>query len=134
MILFWTARQGERALTKRSAPDGKAAKFRAWFRRYGLITVFVPAMVPIPMPLKLFVISAGVTGTAPSTFLGVILFARIVRYAGEAWLGVTLGRESVSFLKVHAWQFGLGAVILFAALYLFVMARDKRNQSPQSLP
>ncbi len=128
MILFIAARQGERAFANKSVPDGKAAKFRLWFLRYGMITVFVPAMIPIPMPLKLFVISAGVLGTRRRTFLAVMLVARIVRYFGEAWLGVTLGHESVSFLRVHAWHFGLGALLLFASLYLFVLVKDRRSR------
>ena len=88
-----------------AAPEGKGAKFRGWFKRYGLITVFIPALMPIPMPLKLFVISAGVTGTSMTQFVSVILAARILRYFGAAWLGVTLGRESATFLKIHAWHF-----------------------------
>jgi hypothetical protein len=57
----------------------------------------------------------------------VILVARILRYFGEAWLGITLGRESASFLRMHAGQFGLGAVLLFVVLYLFILLRDRRR-------
>jgi membrane protein YqaA with SNARE-associated domain len=123
-ILFYAAQQGGRAFMSRLAPEGRGAKFRDWFQRYGMITVFVPALVPIPMPLKLFVVSAGVLGTSLTEFLLVILTARVLRYFGEAWLGVTLGRESVSFLRTHAAHFGLGALVLAAALYLFVRQRD----------
>jgi membrane protein DedA with SNARE-associated domain len=112
---------------EKAAPEGRAAKFRQWFSRYGLVTVFVPALVPIPMPLKLFVISAGVLGTAPAEFIGVILWARILRYFGEVWLGVTLGKESPAFLKTHAWNFAAGAILLFAVLYLFIQIRGRRE-------
>jgi membrane protein YqaA with SNARE-associated domain len=132
VILFSTARRGGRRFMNNAAPEGKGAKFREWFRRYGLITVFVPALMPIPMPLKLFVISAGVTGTSLTQFVSVILVARILRYFGAAWLGVTLGRESTSFLRVHAWNFVEGAVALFAALYLYVLLRDRSHRSSTS--
>lgn len=112
----------------KAAPEGRAARFREWFRRYGLVTVFVPALVPIPMPLKLFVISAGVMGTPFSRFFLVVLLARIMRYFGEAWLGVTLKRQSASFLKTHAWMFGVGAVMLFLALYAFILVKDRRHR------
>ena len=111
----------------RAAPEGKGAKFREWFKRYGLVTVFVPALVPIPLPLKLFVISAGVLGTSITDFFSVILVARTIRYFGEAWLGVTLGRESTSFLKTHAWMFATGAAALFAVLYGFILVRDQKR-------
>lgn len=124
-ILFWMAHRGGRRFMDKAAPEGRAAKFRAWFRRYGLVTVFVPALMPIPMPLKLFVISAGVLGTPLAEFLGVVLTARFLRYFGEAWLGITLGRESAGFLTSHVWQFVAGAVGLFLILYLFIRLRDR---------
>ena len=126
VILFMAARRGGRRFMEKAAPGGRGAKFRDWFARYGLITVFVPSLMPIPMPLKLFVISAGVLGTSFVQFLMVILSSRVVRYFGLAWLGVTLGTGSTGFLKSHAWAFGLGAVLLFVALYSFVRFRDSR--------
>ena len=44
---------------------------------------------------------------------------------GLAWLGVTLGTGSATFLKTHAWLFGLAAVALALALYGFVMFRNR---------
>lgn len=125
VILFSAAHRGGRAFMEKAAPAGRAVKFREWFRRYGMITVFIPAMLPIPMPLKLFVISAGVFGTTLAEFMAVVLIARIIRYFGLAWLGVTLGRESTGFLKSHAWMFALGAVVLFVGLYGLVMFRNR---------
>ena len=127
VILFWTAHRGGRRFMNRAAPEGKGARFREWFKRYGLVTVFVPALVPIPLPLKLFVISAGVLGTSTTEFVSVVLVARTIRYFGEAWLGVTLGRESTSFLKTHAWMFAAGAAALFAVLYGFILLRDQKR-------
>jgi membrane protein YqaA with SNARE-associated domain len=127
MILFWTAHRGGRRFMNRAAPEGKGARFREWFKRYGLVTVFVPALVPVPLPLKLFVISAGVLGTSITEFFSVVLVARTIRYFGEAWLGVTLGRESTSFLKTHAWMFAVGAAALFAVLYGFILLRDQKR-------
>ena len=124
-MLYWAARKGGSGFMNKAAPEGRAARFRKWFRRYGIITVFIPALIPIPMPLKLFVISAGVTGTALVEFVGVVLLARVLRYFGEAWLGVALGRESTGFLKTHAWHFVEGAVVLFLILYGLILWRDR---------
>ncbi len=128
-ILFMAARKGGSGFMAKAAPEGRAAKFGAWFRRYGMVTVLIPALIPIPMPLKLFVISAGVTGTALAEFIGVVLVARVLRYFGEAWLGVTLGRESTKFLTSHAWHFVAGAVLLFLMLYGFILWRDRGPRS-----
>lgn len=124
--LFTAGKRGGRRFMDKTAPGGRGAKFREWFRHYGMITVFVPALVPIPLPLKLFVISAGVVGTPFRKFLTVVLVGRVARYFALAWLGVALGRGSAGFLKSHAWMFGVGAVGLFLALYGFVLLRNRR--------
>jgi membrane protein YqaA with SNARE-associated domain len=127
VILFSAAHRGGRRFMDRSAPEGRAARFREWFKRYGMVTVFVPALMPIPMPLKLFVISAGVLGTSMTAFVSVVFVARTIRYFGEAWLGVTLGTESAGFLKSHAWMFIAAAIALFFTLYGFILVRDRRR-------
>jgi membrane protein YqaA with SNARE-associated domain len=125
VILFLAAQRGGRRFMNKAAPEGRGARFREWFKRYGMVTVFVPALMPIPLPLKLFVISAGVMGTSLTEFISVVLVARIIRYFGEAWLGVTLGRESTAFLITHGWIFALGAAVLFASLYGFILLRER---------
>ena len=127
VILFLAAHRGGRRFMNKAAPEGRGAKFRHWFKRYGMVTVFVPALIPIPMPLKLFVISAGVMGTSFMEFFSVMLVARTLRYFGEVWLGVTLKRESTAFLRTHGWMFAVGAIILFASLYAFILVRDRRR-------
>ncbi|HTA45526.1 MAG TPA: VTT domain-containing protein [Bryobacteraceae bacterium] len=129
VILFQAAHRGGRRFMNKAAPQGRGAKFREWFRRYGMVTVFVPALIPIPMPMKVFVISAGVMGTSFVEFFLIVLAARTLRYFGEAWLGVTLKHESTAFLKTHAWLFVAGAAGLFLSLYLFIHLRDRRRRS-----
>ena len=85
MFLFWVARKGGKLYLERQASSVRALRLRVWFDRYGLLTVFIPALVPIPMPLKVFVLSAGALGTRPLSFLAVVLAARIPRYS--AWRG-----------------------------------------------
>jgi membrane protein DedA with SNARE-associated domain len=131
-ILFHLSQRGGKQFLAKSAPEGRAARFRAWFLRYGLLTVFIPALIPIPMPMKLFVITAGIFGTPMAEFLGVVVLARTIRYFGEVWLGVTLGHNSGSYIKTHVWQFTGCAVGLFAVLYALMVWRHRRSQSTES--
>ncbi len=63
-----------------------------WFQKYGLVTVFVPALVPLPfLPFKAFAACAGAMGVSRWRFLGVLAVGRILRYLGLAYLGVKLG-------------------------------------------
>ncbi len=129
VILFQVSRHGGRQFLAKRTSEGRAMRFRAWFMRFGLLTVFIPALIPIPMPMKLFVITAGALGTPLSEFLAVVILARIIRYFGEVWLGIVLGHESSSFLKTHVWQLTASAVALFAVLYGLMVWRHRATSS-----
>lgn len=123
-VLYLAAKRGGRKFLAQSQEPGRAHRFRVWFQRYGLVTIFIPALLPIPMPLKLFVASAGALGTSIRAFLCVVALARILRFGGSAWLGVTIGEASGGFLKAHTWHFIGAAVLLFAALFLLIKLND----------
>jgi membrane protein YqaA with SNARE-associated domain len=124
-VLFETARRGGRRYLDRATGSPRGRRFRAWFERYGLITVFIPALSPFPMPLKLFVVSAGALGTGTRAFLIVVVLARSLRFFGDAWLGVNLGKDSAGFLNAHKWHFLVGTVLLFVVLYAAVRLSDR---------
>lgn len=128
-VLFQAARKGGEAWLERKTASGRARRFRDWFRRYGLITVFVPALVPVvPLPMKVFVISAGALGVPTRAFLLVVLAARIPRYAAMTWLGAQLGRNSTAWLEAHLPHLAAGAVLLFVALFVAVRYADLRRR------
>ena len=133
MMLFLAAWRGGRRFQERSRQPGRARKFRLWFQRYGLLTVFVPALFPIPMPLKLFVVSAGVTHTRRRNFMAVVLLARTLRYFGEAWLGVALGRASSVFLRSHAWQISVTSIAVFVTLYVAIRLLTRGVEPTESI-
>lgn len=118
---------GEKLLNERTAsPRGK--KLRAWFLRYGLASVFVCALVPIPvMPLKVMALSACALGVSRTRYLAVMLAARVPRYGAMAYLGAQLGENSNAWLKAHLWHMGAGSLVLFIALYALLRASEKRQ-------
>ncbi len=123
-LLFFLARRGGRKYLEKAGNPERVRRFRAWFERYGLVTIFIPALLPIPLPLKLFVVSAGALQAGMRPFLGVVAIARMLRFGSEAWLGITLGQQSGAYLKAHTWHFAVAAVLLFAALYLLIRVSD----------
>ena len=120
LILFYIGRKGGERYLNAHTQGGKARRLRAWFQRYGLATVFVSALSPIPLPTKVFVLSAGALGVRPILFLLVVLAARIPRYFGLAYLGSQLGEQSGSWLRAHGWHLAGGAVALFVLLYFLI--------------
>ena len=123
LVLFRAAYYGGRKFARESMPeDSKRAKFQRWFHRYGLLTVFIPAVTPfVPLPLKVFVVSAGAMHTPWRRFIGVVLLARVIRYYGEAYLGIQLGRGAADFLRHNVWNI----VGIFLALALVLIALIK---------
>ena len=124
LVLFYLSRKGGQRLLKAEAPEGYRRRFRLWFNRYGLVTVFIPALIPIPMPLKFFVVSSGMLGISWMYFLGIVLLARCLRYGGEAYLGVQLGEHSSRYLQDHTRQLFAIAALLFIVLYLLILLND----------
>jgi membrane protein YqaA with SNARE-associated domain len=128
LILFGAARYGVRRFAGEEALDGKRQKFRLWFQRYGLLTVFIPAVTPfVPLPLKIFVISAGAMHTAVGRFLGVVLLARVIRYYGEAYLGIRLGEDAHGFLARNVWNIAGIAVTMALVLVGLIRWYDRRR-------
>jgi len=127
LALFQAARYGRRRVMQASESD-KPRKLSAWLRRYGLITVFIPAATPIvPLPLKVFVVSAGAMRTPLSKFLGVILAGRTLRYFGEAYLGARLGTHALGFLQHNKWTLLAIPVAVAAVSYLLIQLIARRS-------
>lgn len=128
LILFMIARKGGEEYHRRHTSSRRGAKLRDWFHEYGLLTVFIPAFVPIvPLPLKIFIISAGALEESPLRFSLVMLAARAPRYFFLAWLGSRLGSDTLPYLERHWWELVLLACALFIALYLVIrVVHDRR--------
>jgi membrane protein DedA with SNARE-associated domain len=76
------------------------------------------------------VVSAGALHTRISRFLAVLLAARIIRYFGEAYLGVQLGKDVEPFLRRNVWPLG-GAVLALALGLYWLMRLSERRRSPE---
>ena len=127
-FLYYLARKGGEAYLHRHTLSARGAHLRAWFQEYGLLTVFVPAFVPvIPLPVKIFILSAGALGVRPLTFTLVLIVARIPRYVFLAWLGTRLGADTLPYLRHHLWEFILLAAVLFVILYFLITELHNRK-------
>lgn len=129
MIFFGIARKGGEALLEKRTQGPRGQRFRRWFRRYGLVTVFIPALLPLPfLPMKAFVLCAGALGIRPLHFLGVMAIGRLARYGGLAYLAHELGENSVAWLGRHKWDLALFAVVLAGALWGLIRFADRERR------
>jgi membrane protein DedA with SNARE-associated domain len=126
-FLFALARKGGEAYLRRHTITPRGRRLRDWFQHYGLITVFIPALLPIPLPLKIPVLCAGALGVSRRAFLGVLALARLPRYFGLAWLGRQLGDGAGQWLRTHAWHIVAFALALFVILFGLVWWKDRQR-------
>ncbi len=132
LALFLASRKGGARFVKAETPEREQHRFRRWFNRYGLVTVFIPALVPIPMPLKFFVICSGMLRIRKLHFFSTLLLARLLRYGGEVYLGVQMGEHSAQYLSDHSRQLLAAAAVLFVLLYgLIRLSEYWRRPAPE---
>ncbi|MDZ7638957.1 MAG: VTT domain-containing protein [Bryobacterales bacterium] len=135
VILYRLARKGGQLYLDKLIKTERGKKFRLWFEKYGLVTVFVPAVSVVPMPLKFFAVSAAVFRVPLMRVLGVIAVARVIRYGFVAWLAATYGQQTIQFVNQHKLWLGLGAAGLGVAFYVVSRLVSKRpaGASPEEL-
>src|SRR5688500_5963013 len=88
LLLYAAARQGGERLLRRRFADGKITRGLAFYQRHGLLAVIVPAILPAPMPFKLFVLLAGASGMSGWRFALAVVIGRSIRYFAQGFLAV----------------------------------------------
>jgi membrane protein YqaA with SNARE-associated domain len=125
-IFFEIVRRGGEKLLVKYTASGRGARFRDWSRRYGLVTVFVSALVPLPiLPFKVFVACSAAMGVSRLRFMLVLALARIPRYVLLAYLGQQVGENSGAWLKAHVWYLGGLAAVLGLVLWALVNRAER---------
>ena len=133
MVLFYASRKGGETYLAKYTTEGRGRTLRRWFQEYGLVTVFIPALLIIPMPLKISEICAGALGVRTIPFLLTLLLARIIRYFGLAYLGQQMGEDgAMPWIHAHAWHMGMFAIGLFIALYLLIVISHRLRKPVES--
>jgi len=101
LTLYALARKGGEAFLRRRFNPEYLERAMATFRRYGLLAILVPSLLPPPTPFKVFVLAAGVAKVRPLHFILAIAIGRGSRYFGEGILALYYGDHAVDFLKDH---------------------------------
>jgi membrane protein YqaA with SNARE-associated domain len=103
-VLWLVGRRGGQALLERRYGPERTARTRAAYRRFGILALAVPAVLPPPMPFKVFVLAAGVFGFPFRRFVVTLLVARGVRYAFWGSMGIVYGEAGLVILQaVDGW-------------------------------
>jgi len=128
LIVYYLGRKGGETVLRRQFSREQVDRMQGRFARYGMAAVVVPAMLPPPVPLKLFVLGAGAAGMRVSTFAWAIGIGRGVRYLAEGVLAYYYGAAAFEYIKRHGVQVALwGSVIAVAVLIVYYWRRQRRR-------
>jgi membrane protein YqaA with SNARE-associated domain len=128
-VLYELARRGGEAFLRRRLHERHIERGLAAFRKYGLLTVVVPSILPPPMPFKPFVLLAGMAKVRPQVFLLALVIGRGFRYGMEAIFAYRYGAAAIDYVKSHLApvSIGLAAAVTVAGLAFIIWKRTRRD-------
>lgn len=119
--LTWSAgKKGGESMLKRYVPQRFLDRIEKRVKRHGMLTVCFAAILPPPIPLLPFLLSAGALGIERRQFLVAFTTARTVRYGLIAWLGATYGRRMLRLWSHYL--AGWSDIILWTFVSLLIAA------------
>lgn len=131
VFLFGIARKGGEVMLSRYIASKQGARLHRWFERYGMITVFIPALSPLPLPMKIPVFCAGALRVRLAKFTAVVLAARSLRYAALAFFGMRYGARTILYLRQHLLLVSLFALSLAALAVIVLQLHERRMRTRQ---
>lgn len=125
-MLYAVGRKGGEPFLRKRFADERMARVQAWYKKYGVLAVIVPAVMPPPTPFKLFVLSAGAFGISWPKFLTGIAIGRSIRYFALGILAVAYGPAALDFARLNFGKIGLAtAALIVVGAVLFMLFRRK---------
>ena len=88
----------------------------------------VPALLPPPVPFKVFVLLAGAAAVSPWRFGAAVVIGRGIRYFGQGYLAVLYGERAADFMKEYGAQVGIGLALLAVAVAAAVVWLRRRKR------
>ena len=129
--LYLAARKGGEALLRR-VHARTAQRALAAIRRYGILAVIVPAILPPPLPFKVFVILAGASSIPAGSFLFAVVCGRGFRYGVEALLAYRYGESAMQYISQNVGRLSIWAAVsvTVVGVALIVWRRRRRRPTP----
>ena len=127
LTLYYIGRRGGEAFIRRRFSAQAIDRGLNTFRRYGVMAVLIPSLLPPPAPFKIFVLLAGIAGIKPSRFVMAIVIGRGLRYFGAGVLAMWYGEQALEFIRSHGRILALVIVALVVVGFVFYVWRHRRT-------
>ena len=123
LLLYSIMRRGGQAVMRRRFSAENIARVERAYARYGFLALAIPALLPPPMPFKIFVATAGALEYPRWRFVLTIMIARSVRYFVEGALAVFYGERVLRVMRANGLMIisiAAGLVLVGIAVYVLV--------------
>ena len=128
-LLYSIVRRGGQAVLRKRFPLASIKRVERAYERFGFLAIGIPAILPPPLPFKIFVATAGALEYPRWKFLLTVMIARSFRYYVEGILAVFYGRRVLLFMKDNGLVILsiVGALVLVGGIaYLIINRRRLR--------
>lgn len=125
-LLYSIMRRGGQALLRKRFKTESIRKVEIAYERWGFLAIAIPAILPPPLPFKIFVATAGTLEYPRWKFLLTVMLARSFRYYVEGVLAVFYGERVLLFLKENGLlvvSIAAGLALIGVVIYLLVNRR-----------
>ena len=126
-MLYGAARRGGEVFMRKRFKGAFVDRGMKLYQRFGLLAVVVPALLPPPVPFKLFVLLAGAAAVSPWQFGVAILIGRGIRYFGQGYLAVLYGERALELVKEYGSEIGIGLAVLAVLAGIVIAVRRGRR-------
>src|ERR671917_436675 len=133
-VLYVIMRRGGQAVMRRRFRPESIAKVERAYARFGFLALAVPALLPPPMPFKIFVATAGALEYPRWRFMLTIMIARSLRYYIEGTLAVFYGKTVLDFIKKYGFTIlaiVIGVCLIGLIAYL-ILQRKRRTDTSEA--
>ena len=116
-LLYTIVRRGGQAVLRKRFNLENIKRVERAYERFGFLAIGIPAILPPPLPFKIFVATAGALEYPRWKFLLTVMIARSFRYYVEGILAVFYGRRVLVFMKDN----GLVVISIVATIILIAL-------------
>ena len=129
-LLYTIVRRGGQAVLRKKFPLASIKRVERAYERFGFFAIAIPAVLPPPLPFKIFVATAGALEYPRWKFLLTVMIARSLRYYVEGILAVFYGRRVLLFLKDNGLVIvSIVATLALIALGVYILIKRRRGPS-----
>jgi len=131
-LLYSIMRRGGQAVLRKRFSLESIERVEKAYARFGFLAIAVPAVLPPPLPFKVFVATAGTLEYPRWKFLLTVMVARSLRYYVEGILAVFYGRRVLIFFKDNGIVIiSIVATIGLIGILIYMLINRQKNARQQ---